>query len=93
MVVSRMKLLFCLKCTDLFNLDYEMKECSCGSVKGRYIDQQVATYAGESAVPLGFTNNSFVSAIKNQPKEGMGEEFTAFVIPKKCPTFIRRETP
>jgi hypothetical protein len=37
---------------------------------------------------LGFANNSLENAIKNQPQSGIGELFTAFVIPKQCSTFI-----
>jgi hypothetical protein len=38
-------------------------------------------------VPLGFANGSLVKALHNQPKEGWGENFSAFVIPEICDTF------
>lgn len=79
----------CLNCHDLFNLDFNEKVCRCGSVKGRYTDQLNAVYSGEHAVPLGFTNTSLIKAIQNQPKDGVGEQFTAFVIPQECPTFVK----
>ncbi|KGR83649.1 hypothetical protein [Lysinibacillus boronitolerans] len=85
-----MKLLMCLECNDIFNLDLSEKICSCGRSKGKYINQQLAEYTGKSAVPLGFSNPSFIQAIKDQPNEGMGKEFTAFVIPKNCETFFRK---
>ena len=86
-----MKLLMCLECNDIFNLDLSEKSCSCGRSKGKYINQQLAKYTGKSAVPLGFSNSSFIQAIKDQPKEGMGKEFTAFVIPKNCETFLESD--
>ncbi|MCM3031514.1 hypothetical protein [Niallia sp. MER 6] len=85
-----MKLLMCLECNDIFNLDLSEKSCSCGRSKGKYINQQLAEYTGKSAVPLGFSNPSFIQAIKDQPNEGIGKEFTAFVIPKNCETFFRK---
>lgn len=85
-----MKLLMCLECNDIFNLDMSEKSCRCGRSKGRYINQQLAEYTGKFAVPLGFSNPSFIQAIKDQPNEGMGKEFTAFVIPKNCETFFRK---
>ena len=39
------------------------------------------------AVPIGFANSTLVRAVHNQPKDGMGENFTAFVIPKICSTY------
>jgi hypothetical protein len=84
-----MKLLLCLNCNDLFNLDFDEKSCKCSFTKGKYIDQLNAIYSGNSAVPLGFSNPSLSNAIRNQPKEGLGEEFTAFVIPENCETFVK----
>ncbi|WP_188453364.1 hypothetical protein [Virgibacillus oceani] len=60
------------------------------SLEEKYTVQQVTTYFGESAVPLGFTNNSFICATKNQHKEGMGRKFTAFVIPEKMPDICQK---
>jgi hypothetical protein len=85
------KLLLCLKCNDIFNLDYEEKRCKCGQTKGKYLDTFNAIYEGEKAIPLGFANFSFANAIRNQPSEGLGERFTAFTIPKVCPTFVKTE--
>ncbi|MFB5281814.1 hypothetical protein [Peribacillus sp. Hz7] len=83
-----LKLLLCMKCNHIFNLDYKERVCDCNSTQGKYINQQLATYSGEHAIPVGFTNDLLVIAIKNQPQSGLGELFTAFVIPKICPTFI-----
>jgi hypothetical protein len=63
----------------------------CGKCKGHYIDGIYAVYSGDCAVPLGFANSTLVKAVNNQPQSGMGENFTAFVIPKICETFIKKE--
>ena len=88
-----MKLLFCRGCGDVFNLGYKMKTCSCGKTYGKYIDNLNAIYStNEEAVPVGFSNPDFVHAIKNQPdKDYYGKRFEAFVIPKQCPTFVKKE--
>lgn len=31
-----MKLLICSRCSDVFKLDYDLRQCQCGHVKGRY---------------------------------------------------------
>ncbi|WP_096187064.1 hypothetical protein [Evansella halocellulosilytica] len=85
-----MKLLLCLECNDIFSLDLKMKKCSCAKTKGRYIDNLNAIYEGDSAMPIGFSNPSLKEAILNQPDKGMGKEFTAFTIPRNCPTFIKK---
>lgn len=85
-----MKLLLCLACEDIFNLDYQEKSCSCGLTKGKYNDHRNAVYSGKHAVPLAIDNVTFIDAIRNQPKEGLGRHFTAIVIPEKCPTFIKK---
>ena len=85
-----MKLLLCLDCDDIFNLGYELKSCSCGETKGKYIDQRNAIYSGVNSIPLGIANDSFGKAIRNQQETfPLGERFTAFVIPKNCETFIK----
>lgn len=83
-----MKLLLCKKCNHIFSLTLQERFCECKATKGRYIDEQNAVYSGKYAVPLGLTNTSLLSAINNQPQTGLGELFTAFVIPKDCSTFL-----
>lgn len=80
-----MKLIFCPKCADLFRLVHKYRACECGKSAGHYVDDLDAITYGE-AIPVGFANYSFIEAIKNQPNKGMGKEFTAFVIPKHCPS-------
>ena len=87
-----MKLLLCKNCQDVIRLiQNEKRTCKCGAVSGMYTDSLNAVYSGEHAIPIGFANSTLVRAIKNQPENGMGETFTAFVIPKKCDTFIKEE--
>ena len=85
-----MKLLMCKNCGDVFNLDYQEKYCKCKGIKGKYLDDLNAEYYGDDAIPLGFANNSISEAINNQPLNGMGYNFNAFVIPVICDTFIKR---
>lgn len=84
-----MKLLLCISCSDVFSLDYHTKSCKCGQTTGQYLDKQNAVYSGEKAIPLGMDNYSFAQAVHRQPENGLGCRFTAFVIPKECPTFIK----
>ena len=83
-----MKLIFCRNCHDVFKLSIkEERQCECGSCVGKYTDDLNAYYKGEDAVPLGINNFSLGTAISNQPLEGLGKNFGAFVIPKICKTF------
>jgi hypothetical protein len=82
-----MKLLYCPKCHDLFNLRLgNTKSCACGMASGRYLDDGLnAEYSG--GIPVGFDNFSFVEAIRAQPEQAKyGPRFTAFIIPKICDT-------
>lgn len=88
-----MKLLFCRECKDVFNLSSIIKTCTCGKTSGKYLkDGMNAEYAGP-CVPLGFSNPSFVEAIKNQPEKDWGKNFTAFVIQKQCVTMKKTDVP
>ena len=83
-----MKLLLCKECQDIVRLIREEKRvCKCGKVGGKYTDDLNAVYFGEMAVPIGFANSTLVKAVHKQPENGMGENFTAFVIPKVCLTY------
>ena len=81
-----MKLIYCPDCHDIRKLQFGSVVCHCGHSGGWYHEDGLnATITGK-AIPLGFANRTFVKALANRPEEGMGEEFTAFVIQKKCPT-------
>jgi hypothetical protein len=82
-----MKLLLCRECQDIIRLVMEERKCSCGKVSGKYTNNLLAEYKGETAVPIGISNSTLVKAVNNQPKEGLGTTFEAFVIPKNCETF------
>lgn len=81
-----MKMIYCPHCHDVRKLHQGGSiACICGRSGGFYIDDLNAEITG-SAIPLGVNNRTFVKALANRPAEGEGEEFTAFVIAKKCPT-------
>lgn len=83
-----MKLLMCKTCGDIFNLQLHSKSCGCGLVSGKYTDNLYAEYSG--GIPIGFNNHSLAKALKNQPENGMGQRFEAFIIPKVCPTMSNK---
>lgn len=87
-----MKLVWCIECNDLFNLDNHPKTCSCGKCGGRYLGKLNAEYWGK-AIPVGFDNVTMALAVKFQPEEGRGSRFDAFIIPKKCPTLKKIRKP
>jgi len=81
-----MKLLYCNTCTDIVKLSSTTRTCRCGATGGHYKEDGLnAVYYGP-AIPLGFTNGTFIDAIRNQPEYGDGYRYTSFVIPKVCPT-------
>lgn len=84
-----MKLLVCVKCNDVFNLNYEVKTCSCKESWGKYFEDGLHAEYGGPCLPLGFANGSFIHALHNQPEKDWGKDFTAFVIQKECPTMKR----
>jgi len=88
-----MKLILCLACQDVRKLLKEGTTCQCGKSGGHYFEDGIhAEYWGD-CVPIGFSNISFGCAVANQPEEGQGEYFDAFVIPKECGTMKKVEMP
>ena len=95
-----MKLLMCLKCSDIFNLTYSLKTCSCGESSGRYLNELDAEIKGNCKA-IGFSNGTFIKAYKLQKieddaqlKTGKnsccdGQNFGAFFIPESA-TSIKR---
>lgn len=59
-----MKLALCEKCWDVFKLAKEMRQCKCGEVKGRYIDNMYAEVS-ENAVSIAIGNGSLENAIRD----------------------------
>lgn len=89
-----MKLVRCNECLDIVKLVLtEKRICHCGKSGGYYKDSLNAVYWGP-ATPLGFDGASWNDALRNQPKSGPeGALFTAFIIPKKCPTMVKVRKP
>jgi hypothetical protein len=81
-----MKLLYCPNCEDVVRLTNKVRTCECGRVCGLYIDRVNAIY--NRGIPLGIDWTTFLDVLDNQPEEGMGKVFEAFVIPRICPTMI-----
>ena len=67
------------------------RTCLCKSTGGRYVDNTNVIYFGDDVIPIGFNNSSFLKAIRNRPEVGMGEDFTAFVLPKHTFTLKKVE--
>lgn len=84
-----MKLIFCPEkdCQDVRKLrDEECVSCLCGKSGGYLLPNQLDAVIYGKAIPLGFANSSLRSALTSRPERGQGSVFTAFVIPKDCPT-------
>jgi hypothetical protein len=83
-----MKLLFCNTCRDIVKLSRTTRTCQCGATGGHYREDGLnAVYYGP-AIPLGFANSEFHTALDSQPEYGDGYRYTSFVIPKVCPTMV-----
>tara|TARA_R110002060_G_scaffold32130_1_gene42718 strand:- start:538 stop:906 length:369 start_codon:yes stop_codon:yes gene_type:complete len=83
-----MKLLYCNTCRDIVKLSRTTRTCHCGATGGHYREDGInAIYYGP-AIPLGFANSEFHTAIESQPEYGDGYRYTSFVIPKVCPTMV-----
>ncbi len=85
-----MKLIYCPDCKDIVRLMGDTRVCKCGGSRGRYLNELVAVIGGR-AIPLGFTNDSFLWALKRRPEYGLGVMFNAFVIPVECDAIIDEE--
>lgn len=86
-----MKLILCKYCQDIVRpYPKETRYCKCGDVRVECLNELdiIVTATEEWAIPIGFNNTSFVRAVAGQPEEGMGKDFTAFVIPKKCSSIV-----
>lgn len=60
-----MKLLFCLKCHDLFKLQYFKRSCKCGKVIGWYKNNSEAIVNGKG-LSLAIDNNDLAKIIINE---------------------------
>jgi hypothetical protein len=100
-----MKLFLCSKCSEIFNLSHEYRECKGGHGGGKYVDSLNAKVWGPSDTifVLGFTNGSLIDAIGNQKEHGdlpatmlyggdivsPGRRFDAFIIPDSASSVER----
>lgn len=91
-----MKLIFCTECQTTLTLrPGKVRACECGNVKGTYVNDLDAHFVAktERYFLIGYANSSFQQAIfdcnRFSEPGGRGTEFTAFVIPQPCPTFIK----
>ena len=79
-----MKLLYCQECTDIVRLRVnQIRSCQCGKCSGEYVDKKLVRVS-ENAILIGFDNPSLKKALKHIPDDGQGEQFVAFIIPRKC---------
>jgi len=87
-----MKLILCDKCGDIFNLNFHLKKCSCGSSYGKYLSDGLNAEVGGSSIMIGFANSSIKKALAQRIfiNDG-GIEFTAFVIPESARSIRRME--
>jgi len=81
-----MKLIYCNNCQDVFRLVKTTNTCQCGESGGHYKEDGLNVIIHGNCKPLGFSNASFCASLEDQPEHGAGSIFTAFVIPKVCPT-------
>ena len=69
-----MKLIFCKEYHDLVRLTMEKRHCMCKKAWGYYKEDGLYAVINKEATPVGFAKHTFVSAIRNQPEQGMGSE-------------------
>ena len=81
-----MKLIYCNFCRDVIRLHKTTRTCQCGASGGNYREDGLNAVIHGNCQPIGIHNSSFMEAREQQPEYGKGTEFTAFVIPKVCPT-------
>ena len=79
-----MKLIFCPKCGDIFNLELDIEKfCFCGKSGGGYLEDKRTVEVTEESKVFCIGNESFVRAIKNTKDNSfVGFNFTAWVLPK-----------
>ena len=57
-----MKLLFCEVCFDVFKLDFELRACICGRVKGKYLPDGTYAVVNGKGFSLAIGNGSLTKA-------------------------------
>jgi hypothetical protein len=85
-----MKLIFCVRCQDLFKPRGALTKCKCGESYGYYKDDGYHAAVGGRGVALGISNSSFEKALEMLFNYEQAIEFTAFtILPEKCDTVER----
>lgn len=85
-----MKLLFCKKCKDAFNLQEQIKRCSCGAIEGRYTDSENAEYSGD-AISFAVDNNSFRARASESPDSLANQIYDSWYSEGKIQAWILQE--
>ncbi len=60
-----MKVAICVKCSSFLQLGKEFKSCTCGEIKGRYLDNGDDIEVTEGTYVMGIANNDIAWAISN----------------------------
>lgn len=81
-----MKLLLCIKCDDIFKLDYSVRTCKCGYTQGYLESDGLNAVVTEDATILGFNIHSLAWAVKQQHNPLVGTRFDAFIISPQAST-------
>lgn len=96
-----MKLILCLDCHDVYKLDSRAKRsCRCGLTWGYYLPDGLLAEVSDTPETqvLGFANPTLAGAIRSQREhgdrgDGMGREFTAFLMPDDAPNVRKVRVP
>ncbi len=83
-----MKLLLCLKCQDIFKLDYEKRSCKCGEVTGRYVNEMDAETNG-NGISLAIGTGSLERAIRNLKQLGDKEDRRFYIDENSVKCWVR----
>ena len=85
-----MKLLFCIKCNDLFKISTRLKRCRCGECFGKYTANRHALISdSDDCMVVRISNTSFRLAINTFQSSGEGIDLKGTVIEKSDQTVHR----
>jgi hypothetical protein len=88
-----MKLLYCDSCQDVFKLDYDVRECKCGKVRGRYNEDGYTAVTNGKGRSLAIGSGSLLQAFYGVPAFEYKDKITflAWVRPNDGPQNPRSE--
>jgi len=58
-----MKLIYCYNCDDIFKLDFELRQCKCGTCKGRYDSNGHTAVTNGAGISIGLNNMTLIQAL------------------------------